>query len=605
MKTIICLIILLSWLRAIPLYAQDFLLQGAYNIAQDTTANANWIKKYKEQASDLAFRGFTYIGLPRAASLQQASFTSLVKILQQAGIQPIMDLTIPVEATIFPVLPSSQPLRNDFQIKNFHITSEREPKPVIIANFLKEYYINNNNVGLVFTSLPEPQTPAKLADWVNKVRGNLPEEIRPNIQPRIYDYPLRKILQRACEDANYDVRSVYTSSVRDATSLSGYNVVTGINNDYFLSSNELVAQPLLAYAYLLTNNQIGLPEVFYGDYYGKESGYDALKEKSPLKAEIDQLIKAHQAFIYNSTEIEYLNSSDTDKKSFYPLVPGGADARRVLIFQLDGTNTTAGRAGKGHRDVIVAINFSAKPLKVIQEINMSNVMSGTIFTDILSRSTSLTLKVEDNSLYDIPNAVMIELPAQSYSIWVQGEAPPVTPSSFALQAQALEDFVELTWEVPSESDVKGYEVEKSVNGSNFNKIAWIKALGEAGAAYLYTDEARFPTDEVVYRIKALYKNNEPIYSSLQEIKPLLQEMNFEIIEDVKSDIKTIKFKSNLSEAGRVVVFNAEGKEVLQFNHTIKKGVSLAQLDLTALPKGIYLVNVISKSKNWAKKVINK
>lgn len=605
MKTIANIIVLSCWLSAVPVFAQDFLLQGTYGNAQDSAVTANWIKKYKEQAADLAFRGFTYAWLPRATALQQAPFADLIKTLQQAGIQPIMDLTIPTESAIFQLMPLSEQLRNDFKIKSFRITSKTEPKPVIISNFLNEYYSSTLNPALIFTNLLEYQTPAKLADWVSKVRENLPQEIRAEIQPRVYDYPLREALQRACEDASYDVRTIYTSSVRDVTSLIGYNVVTGINNDDFLSKNKLIGQPLLAYAYLLTNNQIGLPEIFYGDYYGKESGYDALKEKAPLKTEIDQLIKVHQTFIYNATEIEYLNSLDTDKKSFYQSAAAGADASRALIFQLDGTNTIAGQAGKGHRDVIVAINFANKPLKVIQEINTSNVTSGAIFTDILGRSASTTLKVEANTLYNIPNAIMIELPARSYSIWVQGEAPPVTPSPFALQAQALDDFVELTWEVPSEKEVKGYEVEKSVNSSNFIKIAWIEALGEAGAAYLYTDEARFREDEVAYRIKALYKNGAFFYSSLQEIKLVLQGISFEMIEGVKSGIKTIKFKSNQSEAGRVAVFNAEGKEVMQFTHVIKKGVSLAQLDLTALPKGVYLVNISSKNKNWTKKIVNK
>lgn len=605
MKVFWSLFILFVWLSLLPLYAQDFLLQGAYGNAQDTSATPIWMKKMKEQASDLAFRGFTHCWLPRASAIQQPGFKDLIKTFRQAGLQPMMDLTILAEENIFQLMPLSQQLRNDYQIKSFRIRSEKEPKPVVIANFLQTYYADNDKPGLLFTFLPDDQTPAKLADWINKVRANLPTEVRADIQPRVYDYALREALKLACEDASYDVRAIYTSSIQDATSLTGYHVVTGINNDYFVNKNKLVKQPLLAYVYLLTNNQIGLPEIFYGDYYGKESGYDALNERSALKAEIDQLLKVHQAFIFNAKEIEYLNRMDTDKQSLYVSANQGADAARALIFQIDGTHSPAGQAGDGHHDVIVAINFADHPLQVVQEINSSNVKIGDLFTNVLKQSDIAPLKIENNTTFNIPNAITIDLPARSYAVWVQGEAPMVSAASFALTAQAFADFVELTWESPSENGVKGYEVEKSVNGATFVKIATLEALGEAGASYLYTDEERLPAEEVAYRIKILLKTGTSFYSSLQALNPVLRETSFELIEGLKSGIKTIKIKSNQPETGKISVFNSEGKAVLEWNHPIRKGVSLAQLDLTALPKGVYIVTVHLKSKTWTKKMVNR
>ncbi|MEZ4763472.1 MAG: hypothetical protein R3C26_09825 [Calditrichia bacterium] len=46
----------------------------------------------------------------------------------------------------------------------------------------------------------------------------------------------------------------------------------------------------MSYAYILTNNQIGLPTVFYTDYYHRG-----------IKDEIDELISIHKAHIAGAT----------------------------------------------------------------------------------------------------------------------------------------------------------------------------------------------------------------------------------------------------------------------------------------------------------------
>ena len=40
------------------------------------------------------------------------------------------------------------------------------------------------------------------------------------------------------------------------------------------------------------------------------------------------------------------------------------------------------------------------------------------------------------------------------------------PEAIGLNVEALDDFVELTWETSVETDIKGYEVEKSSKGKS-------------------------------------------------------------------------------------------------------------------------------------------
>lgn len=592
--------------------AQDFIFRGCYETCLDSSNLPDRIKKLRDQVADLSYRGFTTMWLPPINPKEVSDLEELIKALRKNGMQPIVDLTIPDGDAFFQLMPLSAQLKNDFQIKNFRIVSEETPQPVVIANFLNEYYNKNENPGLVYADIPTLQTTEQYTQWINKVLQNLHVDSRQNILPRVYDYPLREALRQACSAQDYDVRDIYTSSLRDATALIGYNVVTGVNKESFFNKNnepddadDFIENPLLAYAYLLTNNQIGLPEIFYTDYFGLKTDHRTDAQRQPLKNEIDQLLKAHREYIVNSTEIEYLNRKDTDKESIYLSANDGADASRVLLFQLDGTHTPASKASKKTRDVIVAINFSDATLKVIQQVNLSNVRTGDVFTDVLGRSAESSTRVQARGDLNLPNAIYLELPPRSYSIWVQGEASTVSAERLSLAIQAFDDFVELTWEAPSETDIKHYEIEKSINGSAFQRIASVNPLSEAGAAYLYTDEVRLVEDEFAYRVKTVYKNGTTLYSMVQELKPLLQGLSFELLDNAKPGVKTLKIKSNQQCEGKIAVFNAAGKQVLVFTQLIKKGISLAQVDLSALPKGIYLLNINTKDKVWTKKIINR
>ena len=58
---------------------------------------------------------------------------------------------------------------------------------------------------------------------------------------------------------------------------------------------------MLGYAYILTNNKLGIPCVYHPDYY----------EPLHLRYQINGLMEAHQRYIYGATQTDYLNRSGT------------------------------------------------------------------------------------------------------------------------------------------------------------------------------------------------------------------------------------------------------------------------------------------------------
>lgn len=233
-----------------------------------------------------------------------------------------------------------------------------------------------------------------LKSWVDNATNSMDPDTRAAIDLRIFDFSLRQALKDACDAFGYDARNVFNSGLVDGAGGSPFQSVTFTDNhDTDHQGNAIVNDPILANAYILTNNQVGLPTVFYKDYY----------EPHYLKPAIDGLIEVHQKYIFGADSRSYLNAFNSGYGANF--IEGGASSS--LIYQLSGANSG--------REVIVAINFAGSRLRVDQTINTTNVGQGTEFTDIFGVSTFAKANVNGN------NQIYIDLPPRSFSVWVEGD----------------------------------------------------------------------------------------------------------------------------------------------------------------------------------------
>jgi hypothetical protein len=284
----------------------------------------------------------------------------------------------------------------------------------------------------------------ELKGWVDAVTSGLNSQTRSAVPVKVFDFSLRRALKDAL-DNGANARQVFFASLRDAKGMSGFNVMTFLNNHDFRSSNPSYGDALvhnnaiLGYAYLLTNNQLGVPTVFYPDYYGYPARNSAFGTDtygfdyhptglSPMKAEIDQLIKVLQRYINNSPGVDYLNHYGGTGNG--PSAPNNyieGSHNRCLLYQLKAPGNTG-------KEVIVAINFGNSRLRVDHQIAIRNgIAPGTRFGDILGKSAFPYAQVDNQ------NRIYIDIPAKSYSIWVQDVAPlsaslAITPAGGAICA---------------------------------------------------------------------------------------------------------------------------------------------------------------------------
>jgi alpha-amylase len=261
--------------------------------------------------------------------------------------------------------------------------------PEFVGDLLDNLNANGMNPGMVVGEWFDSNS-FILKDWVDDVKSYMTPAAQAAIKPRVFDFALRDALEKACDLFGYDARNVFTSSIVDAQSVSGDYAVTFVNNHDFRDPGQPVDNdPMLAYAYTLTNNQLGVASVFYPDYY------------SSLRSKINQLIEIHKNYIYGASSRDYLSRIGTTYSATYT----GGYPNTTLLYQL--------RGAVSGRDVLVAINFAGEQLKVTHGVNTTSLPVGATLVDAVGNSTTATLTVNAS------NQVYLELPARSYAVWIE------------------------------------------------------------------------------------------------------------------------------------------------------------------------------------------
>lgn len=418
---------------------------------------------------------------------------------------------------------------------------------------------------------------AELSGWITSVKSYMNAATQAAIQPKIFDFSLRENLRQACDNSGFDVRNVFTGSLRDAAGVSGFNAVTFINNHDFRDASGFASlvrnNPNLAYAYILTNNQLGVPTIFYPDYYGYPApsggqyGYHPVN-LPPYKTELDKLLKVLKLYINGSPSVDYLNRFSTPYSSNF--IQGSSS--RALIYQLQGT------VANGNKDVIVAINFGSTTLKVDHGINTRGgaIPAGTVFTDVLARSVFPYQVVSGN------NQVYIELPAYSYSVWVQGSVPVVTRQAITLAATPVQNGVQLLWEILANEDQAGFTVLRSEDGIRFEPITErAAAASEGNQAYSYTDETVQGGKHYWYRIAARQKDGLLRLSATQDVQIAATDQLVILGNPVN---ELLEFRLDGVGVAQAIISDLNGKLLIQ--QRVQAGTRVS-ISTAHLPAGSY------------------
>ena len=454
---------------------------------------------------------------------------------------------------------------------------------------LMDYLYDNNAIPQFVVGEAFDYSAGYLKDWTENVKNAMNPATQAAIKVRVFDFALRSALKSACDVSGYDVRQVFTSGMVDAAGADPFKVVTFVDNhDLRQEGNYINNDAKLAYAYILTNNQVGAPCVFYPDYFGGSVGG---APNIMLKSRIDKLIQLHQQYIYQSSDVEYLSRGGPMGYCQY-FVPNGNNGapQTSLIYQL--------KPNSSGKTVVVAINFSGTPLDMYQCINTNGTWGGagpgTTFTDMFGYSGGTYTNITNN------HEIHITLPPRSYTVYVQGTNTPLPVELIEFQAIPENERVLLRWSSATEKKFDRYEVERSVgHQGRFEVLGTVPGKNLSNTAdYTFYDAQPAFNQPLYYRLRMVDADEQADYSPVRAAT-LTRRSVEAFLAPNPGTTTSLYFTVQEEQVLRLRIIDALGRVVHEQSLNAASGEATVALPFEQLPGGLYQVILQGEQESLA------
>jgi hypothetical protein len=182
---------------------------------------------------------------------------------------------------------------------------------------------------------------------------------------------------------------------------------------------------------------------------------------------------------------------------------------------------------------------------------------------------------------------------------------PVKMSSF--KATVVNNNALVKWITETELNNSHYEVERSNDGVHFATRGRVNGNGTSSAshAYQFTDQLNAAAAIVYYRLKIVDADGKFAYSTIVALRTngLAGIGNISVYPNpFISNIKVAVTSKEATVAG-IRILSLEGKEILNRSMAVQQGDNILVLnDFESLPKGMYVLEVITTSGRIIKKI---
>ncbi len=165
----------------------------------------------------------------------------------------------------------------------------------------------------------------------------------------------------------------------------------------------------------------------------------------------------------------------------------------------------------------------------------------------------------------------------------------------SFEANAEERGNVLSWKTATENNNDHFNVMKSTDGVQFEKIAVIDGAGNSNTiqAYNYTDEDLINT-VVYYRIDAFDTDGSSTLSNI--VKVVRDDRNTLTISPVPAnEFINIELVADKSDSANLTIYDVSGKVVRIESLELSNGKQIIPLDITELSSGIYFLAINGKT----------
>ena len=234
-------------------------------------------------------------------------------------------------------------------------------------------------------------------------------------------------------------------------------------------------------------------------------------------------------------------------------------------------------------------NSSGEPIATISD------HAGNVNTTYMDHSDDFTVSATGSyyvGFYAYSPADMWRLSIDDVSL-MAGDVIPVELTSFAATSNNSE--VVLDWSTATEINNSGFEIERSADNKDFQRIAFIEGKGTTSERvnYSYVDGS-VENGTYFYRLKQVDFDGTFEYSSVVEVE-VIAPAEFALEQNYPNPFNpttTIKFSVPTQANVTIKLYNTLGQQVAQvLNSTFDAGRHSVEFNASNLTSGVYLYSV--------------
>ncbi len=148
--------------------------------------------------------------------------------------------------------------------------------------------------------------------------------------------------------------------------------------------------------------------------------------------------------------------------------------------------------------------------------------------------------------------------------------------------------IQLDWETLTEQNTSHFEIERSINATDYVAIGKVNAKGNSNITqhYTYTDNKPFAGTNY-YRLKMVDIDQAFTYSPVVAIKNNDQPLSLELFPNPVHEMLQVQLSSKQKETVSLSISSQEGKIVFSRSITLNDGNNAIGIPLLHLPNGTY------------------
>jgi Leucine-rich repeat (LRR) protein len=327
-----------------------------------------------------------------------------------------------------------------------------------------------------------------------------------------------------------------------------------------------------------------------------------------LSLDSNQLSGSIPSSIGNLTKLQYLYFGRNHLSGTIPSSLTGLTALDSLHFNknrftfngLEAIATTFPFAGYAPQ-ANIPLNYSNGELSVSAGGTLSNDTFYWFKDNVLlaKNAGDSVLPITQNGSYSVfvVNAIVTDTAVAErdlvlFSDTVTITSLPVKLLTFTATKQGAQ--ARLQWTTANEENSSYFSVERSKDGSNFNAIGQVNALGNSSAGKTYSfEDTKLMSGINYYRLRMVDKDGQYTYSQIRNITNNTAGFAASIYPDPVQSSLNLNFTNDEAMSVQVEIINNEGKVITTQQIEVAAGASTQTINTASLSSGAYYVRCIT------------